>query len=52
MDKMKRSMAASAALLALALSAGSQAQQSPMTFFISSAGSGKGADLGGLAGAD
>jgi hypothetical protein len=52
MNKMKGSVAASAALLALALSAGSQAQQSPMTFFISSVGSGKGADLGGLAGAD
>jgi hypothetical protein len=29
-----------------------QAQQKDMTFFITSAGSGKGADLGGLAGAD
>lgn len=28
------------------------AQQSAMTFFITSAGPGKGADLGGLAGAD
>jgi hypothetical protein len=32
--------------------AGAQAQSSDMTFFITSAGSGKGADLGGLAGAD
>jgi hypothetical protein len=31
---------------------GVQAQQSDMTFFITSAGSGKGADLGGLQGAD
>jgi hypothetical protein len=31
---------------------GVQAQQSDMTFFITSAGSGKGADLGGLKGAD
>src|SRR6266436_2940213 len=30
----------------------STAQQHPMTFFITSAGMGKGADLGGLAGAD
>src|SRR4051812_23966167 len=29
-----------------------QAQNRPMTFFITSAGSGKGADLGGLDGAD
>lgn len=45
-------MIAPAALLALGLSAGAQAQQSGMTFFITSTGSGKGADLGGLAGAD
>jgi hypothetical protein len=32
--------------------ASSQEQKSAMTFFITSAGSGKGADLGGLAGAD
>src|SRR5437763_5964845 len=40
----------------LALGAGAQAQQGPqapnMTFFVTSAGPGKGADLGGLAGAD
>ena len=41
-----------AALLALGLSAGAGAQQSEMTFFITSAGPGNGADLGGLAGAD
>jgi len=34
------------------LGGGAQAQQSGMTFFITSVGSGKGADLGGLAGAD
>jgi len=45
-------MIASFVLLALGLSAGAQAQQSGMTFFITSAGSGKGADLGGLASAD
>jgi len=45
-------MIASFVMLALGLSAGAQAQQSGMTFFITSAGSGKGADLGGLAGAD
>jgi hypothetical protein len=42
-------------LLALATllgSASGQAQQSSMTFFVTSAGPGKGADLGGLAGAD
>ena len=31
---------------------GAQAQQSSMTFFVTSTGSGKGADLGGLEGAD
>jgi hypothetical protein len=36
----------------LALGAAAQAQQSNMTFFVTSTGSGKGADLGGLAGAD
>jgi hypothetical protein len=45
-------MAASVALLALGLSAGAQAQKSDMTFFITSTGSGKGADFGGLTGAD
>src|SRR6266478_3884027 len=36
----------------LALGAGALAQQANMTFFVTSAGPGKGADLGGLAGAD
>jgi hypothetical protein len=41
------------ALMVLLASPGdSQAQQSSMTFFVTSAGPGKGADLGGLAGAD
>src|SRR3989441_12954270 len=44
------------ALAALALTfggpAGLQAQQAAMTFFVTSAGPGKGGDLGGLAGAD
>jgi len=35
-----------------AISGGSHAQQANMSFFVTSAGSGKGADLGGLAGAD
>lgn len=42
---------ASLALLALGSSA-VEAQQATMTFFLTSAGSGKGADLGGLEGAD
>jgi hypothetical protein len=36
----------------LGMSANAQAQQSGMTFFVTSVGSGKGADLGGLEGAD
>jgi hypothetical protein len=50
------SILGSAALISLGLSAGAQAQQAPqspnMTFFVTSAGPGKGADLGGLEGAD
>jgi hypothetical protein len=42
---------ASLALLALGASA-AQAQQATMTFFLTSAGPGKGADLGGIEGAD
>ena len=46
-------MLASVALLAVAGSAPAQAQQAnSMTFFVTSNGPGKGADLGGLAGAD
>jgi hypothetical protein len=46
------SILASAALIAFACTAGAQAQQATMSFFVTSSGSGKGADLGGLAGAD
>jgi len=52
MSKTRIGTVASIALLALSLTGGAQAEQSSMTFFITSAGSGKGADLGGLAGAD
>jgi hypothetical protein len=53
--KMRLCILSSAALLTLGASA--QAQQAPpqspnMTFFVTSSGSGKGADLGGLDGAD
>ncbi|HEY6834379.1 MAG TPA: lectin [Pseudolabrys sp.] len=40
------------ACVALLCTAPAQAQQSSMTFFVTSIGPGKGADLGGLAGAD
>src|SRR6195256_3076739 len=52
---MRMSVLASAALISLGGSALAQQQapQSPnMTFFVTSAGSGKGGDLGGLEGAD
>jgi hypothetical protein len=55
---LRLSILASAALLSLGPGAASRAQQqqgdpgSGMTFFVTSAGSGKGADLGGLEGAD
>src|SRR5690242_7713110 len=45
-------VSASVALLAATASDGLQAQQAEMSFFVTSAGSGKGADLGGLTGAD
>ena len=41
-----------AACLAILCVAPTHAQQSNMTFFVTSVGPGKGADLGGLAGAD
>lgn len=47
---MKRTILAAALLLAATGCA--QAQQSTMSFFVTSVGSGKGADLGGLEGAD
>jgi hypothetical protein len=40
------------AALALGIGGSAQSQQADMTFFITSVGSGKGGDLGGLAGAD
>jgi hypothetical protein len=45
-------LVSSAALLTLGLCGGAEAQPANMTFFVTSAGSGRGADLGGLAGAD
>jgi hypothetical protein len=45
-------ISAPAALLSLGLCAGAQAQDSEMSFFITSVGPGNGADLGGLEGAD
>jgi len=41
-----------AAVLSIGIAGVVQAQQGSMTFFVTSAGPGKGADLGGLAGAD
>src|SRR6266566_8000724 len=49
---MRVSMLASVALFALSLAAPAQAQSNTMSFFVTSVGSGKGGDLGGLAGAD
>jgi hypothetical protein len=42
----------SSVVLLCPISSGAQAQQNAMSFFVTSVGSGKGADLGGLAGAD
>ena len=42
----------SAVAISFAFAGGAPAQQANMSFFVTSAGSGKGADLGGLAGAD
>jgi hypothetical protein len=49
---LRLSILASAALMSLGWAGASQAQQSNMSFFITSVGSGKGGDLGGIAGAD
>jgi hypothetical protein len=49
---MRVSLYAALALVSLSLSAPAQAQQPTMTFFITSTGLGKGADLGGLESAD
>ncbi|MGH7313585.1 MAG: lectin [Candidatus Rokuibacteriota bacterium] len=51
-SRLRLSILASIALLCLGGTAGGQGQRGDMTFFITSAGSGKGADLGGLGGAD
>ena len=50
MNKTRAILTASAVLLAASMSV--QAQQVTMTFFLTSAGPGKGGDLGGLEGAD
>ncbi|MDA7085477.1 hypothetical protein PH586_03605 [Pseudomonas sp. SA3-5] len=52
MHRMTRTLALPAALLVLACSFASQAEQADMTFFVTSEGSGQGANFGGLAGAD
>ena len=52
MNRLTWSIVGSLMLLALGGASTTYAQQSDMTFFVTSAGSGKGADLGGLAGAD
>jgi len=46
-NMIRLSILASATLLSAALTADAQAQQANMSFFVTSAGSGKGADLGG-----
>jgi hypothetical protein len=48
----KFALLTTATLLSVCATAGLQAQQAAMTFFVTSVGNGKGADLGGLAGAD
>ena len=48
----KFAVAISVAVLALGAGASLKAQQNAMTFFVTSAGPGKGADLGGIEGAD
>jgi len=52
MKTVTRVSLAAAVALALGSCAGMQSQQGGMSFFVTSAGSGKGADLGGLEGAD
>ena len=52
MSAIRLSAASAAALLAFGAIGPAHAQQANMTFFVTSVGSGKGADLGGLAGAD
>src|ERR1700761_8738668 len=52
MSKTFRLSLLAAALFTPVCLAGAQAQQANMTFFLTSTGTGKGADLGGIAGAD
>jgi hypothetical protein len=52
MNAMRLSILISAILLSVGLSPNVESQQADMTFFVTSAGPGKGGDLGGLAGAD
>ena len=52
MQTKKWRVMASAAVMAVSATALAQAQQSAMSFFVTSAGPGKGGDLGGLDGAD
>src|ERR1700757_2375032 len=52
MNKAIWSTLIASALMSLGISGSAQSQQANMTFFITSVGSGKGGDLGGLAGAD
>jgi hypothetical protein len=52
MTPLKFTVVVSFALLTSAFNVNAQAQASDMTFFVTSTGSGKGADFGGLAGAD
>ena len=52
MTSVKFNVAVFVALLTLGFDVNAQAQASDMTFFVTSTGSGKGADFGGLAGAD
>jgi hypothetical protein len=52
MHTMTRTLVLPAALLALTCSFASQAEQADMTFFVTSEGSGQGANYGGLDGAD
>ena len=49
---MRGALVLTAGLAAALLGWGAEAQQASMTFFVTSAGPGKGADLGGLEGAD
>src|SRR2546422_4364398 len=51
-SRLRVSLLVSSAMLCLGTAAIAQAQPANMSFFVTSAGPGKGADLGGLAGAD